>query len=66
RAFGLQQAVSGGIGTAIIFGVKRGLFSNEAGLGSAPNVAAVAYVKHPVNQGIVQAFRNSQTTNVGF
>ncbi len=55
-AFGLEQAVSGGIGTAIIFGVKRGLFSNEAGLGSAPNVAAVAYVKHPVNQGIVQAF----------
>lgn len=55
-AFGLEQAVSGGIGTAIIFGVKRGLFSNEAGLGSAPNVAAVAYVKHPANQGIVQAF----------
>lgn len=55
-AFGLEQAVSGGIGAAIIFGVKRGLFSNEAGLGSAPNVAAVAYVKHPVNQGIVQAF----------
>ena len=55
-AFGLQQAVGGGIGSAIIFGVKRGLFSNEAGLGSAPNVAAVAYVKHPVNQGIVQAF----------
>ncbi|MEM9002786.1 MAG: alanine/glycine:cation symporter family protein [Cyanobacteria bacterium P01_F01_bin.86] len=55
-AFGLGQAVSGGIGATIIFGVKRGLFSNEAGLGSAPNVAAVAYVKHPVNQGIVQAF----------
>ncbi|MGD1951864.1 MAG: alanine/glycine:cation symporter family protein [Leptolyngbyaceae cyanobacterium] len=55
-AFGMQQAIGGGIGAAIIFGVKRGLFSNEAGLGSAPNVAAVAYVKHPVNQGIVQAF----------
>lgn len=55
-AFGMEQAISGGIGAAIIFGVKRGLFSNEAGLGSAPNVAAVAYVKHPVNQGIVQAF----------
>ncbi|MDJ0707718.1 MAG: alanine/glycine:cation symporter family protein, partial [Leptolyngbyaceae cyanobacterium MO_188.B28] len=55
-AFGLDQAIGGGIGAAIIFGVKRGLFSNEAGLGSAPNVAAVAYVKHPVNQGIVQAF----------
>ncbi len=35
---------------------RRGLFSNEAGLGSAPNVAAVAYVRHPANQGIVQAF----------
>ena len=55
-AFGLESAISGSIGAAIIFGVKRGLFSNEAGLGSAPNVAAVAYVKHPVNQGIVQAF----------
>jgi AGCS family alanine or glycine:cation symporter len=41
---------------AIMQGVKRGLFSNEAGLGSAPNVAAVASVPHPVNQGIVQAF----------
>ncbi|MEA5523048.1 alanine/glycine:cation symporter family protein [Limnoraphis robusta] len=55
-AFGLQQAVSGGVGAAILFGVKRGLFSNEAGLGSAPNVAAVAYVEHPVNQGIIQSF----------
>ncbi|HEY9762003.1 MAG TPA: alanine/glycine:cation symporter family protein [Trichocoleus sp.] len=56
NAFGLQQAVGGGIGAAILLGVKRGLFSNEAGLGSAPNVAAVAYVKHPVDQGIVQSF----------
>ncbi|MEL7086782.1 MAG: alanine/glycine:cation symporter family protein [Cyanobacteria bacterium J06597_1] len=55
-AFGFNSAIAGGIGAAMIFGVKRGLFSNEAGLGSAPNVAAVAYVKHPVNQGIVQAF----------
>jgi AGCS family alanine or glycine:cation symporter len=39
-----------------MMGVKRGLFSNEAGLGSAPNVAAVAYVPHPANQGIVQSF----------
>ncbi|NQD96337.1 sodium:alanine symporter, partial [Pseudomonas sp. CrR25] len=46
---------AGGIGAAIIMGVKRGLFSNEAGLGSAPNVAAVAEVKHPVAQGIVQS-----------
>ncbi len=55
-AFGLEQAVGGGIGAAIAMGVRRGLFSNEAGLGSAPNVAAVAYVPHPVNQGIVQSF----------
>ncbi|MFL1454896.1 alanine/glycine:cation symporter family protein [Marinobacter sp. GN3S48] len=54
-AFGLEPAVGGGIGAAILMGVKRGLFSNEAGLGSAPNVAAVAYVPHPVNQGGVQA-----------
>ena len=55
-AFGLDQAIGGGIGAAIMMGVKRGLFSNEAGLGSAPNVAAVAYVPHPANQGVVQAF----------
>ena len=54
-AFGLEPAFAGGIGAAIIMGVKRGLFSNEAGLGSAPNVAAVAVVKHPVAQGIVQS-----------
>jgi AGCS family alanine or glycine:cation symporter len=55
-AFGLEQAVGGGVGAAILMGVKRGLFSNEAGLGSAPNVAAVAYVPHPANQGVVQSF----------
>lgn len=55
-AFGLEPMVGGGIGAAILMGVKRGLFSNEAGLGSAPNVAAVAYVPHPANQGIVQSF----------
>jgi AGCS family alanine or glycine:cation symporter len=55
-AFGLEPAFGGGIGAAIAMGVRRGLFSNEAGLGSAPNVAAVAYVRHPGNQGIVQAF----------
>jgi|LSQX01.3.fsa_nt_gb AGCS family alanine or glycine:cation symporter len=48
--------IAGGLGAAILMGVKRGLFSNEAGLGSAPNVAAVAEVKHPVAQGIVQSF----------
>jgi len=54
-AFGLNEAVAGGIGAAILQGVRRGLFSNEAGLGSAPNVAAIAYVKHPGQQGLVQA-----------
>ena len=54
-AFGLEPAFAGGIGAAIIMGVKRGLFSNEAGLGSAPNVAAVAQVSHPSAQGIVQS-----------
>ena len=37
-------------------GVKRGLFSNEAGMGSAPNVAATATTSHPVKQGLIQAF----------
>jgi AGCS family alanine or glycine:cation symporter len=55
-AFGFEPAFAGGLGAAIAMGVRRGLFSNEAGLGSAPNVAAVAYVRHPANQGIVQAF----------
>lgn len=55
-AFGLEPAIGGGIGAAILMGVKRGLFSNEAGLGSAPNVAAVAYVPHPASQGVVQSF----------
>lgn len=54
-AFGLEPAFAGGIGAAIIMGVKRGLFSNEAGLGSAPNVAAVAEVPHPAAQGVVQS-----------
>ncbi|WP_172332152.1 sodium:alanine symporter family protein [Mangrovicoccus sp. HB161399] len=56
NAFGLREAVAGGMGAAIAQGLRRGLFSNEAGLGSAPNVAAVAYVPHPVTQGIVQSF----------
>jgi len=55
NAFGFEEAVGGGMGAAVAQGLRRGLFSNEAGLGSAPNVAAVAYVKHPVSQGIVQA-----------
>ncbi len=54
-AFGLNEAVAGGMGAAIMMGVNRGLFSNEAGLGSAPNVAAAAYVEHPAQQGMVQS-----------
>lgn len=55
NAFGAKQAVGGAVGVAIIQGVKRGLFSNEAGEGSAPNAAAVAETSHPVRQGLVQA-----------
>ncbi|KAE9530274.1 MULTISPECIES: alanine/glycine:cation symporter family protein [Testudinibacter] len=54
-AFGLDSVVGGGMGVAIAQGMRRGLFSNEAGLGSAPNVAATADVKHPVTQGIAQS-----------
>jgi len=54
-AFGLNQAVGGMVGAAIMNGVKRGLFSNEAGEGSAPNAAATAAVSHPVKQGLIQA-----------
>ncbi|MFC2316718.1 MAG: alanine/glycine:cation symporter family protein, partial [Selenomonas massiliensis] len=55
-AFSPQAAVGGGIGTAILTGIRRGLFSNEAGEGSIPNAAATANVTHPVKQGLVQAF----------
>ncbi len=55
NAFGLQEAVSGGMGAALTQGLRRGLFSNEAGLGSAPNVAATAKVNHPISQGITQS-----------
>ena len=55
EAFGFEQALGGGLGTALVLGVKRGLFSNEAGEGSAPNVAATASVSHPVKQGLIQA-----------
>ncbi len=54
-AFGLQQAVGGAMGAALVQGIKRGLFSNEAGMGSAPNAAAAADVTHPVKQGFIQA-----------
>ncbi len=55
NALGFKEAVGGGIGAALSQGMQRGLFSNEAGLGSAPNVAATARVKHPVGQGISQS-----------
>lgn len=53
-AFGLKQAVGGGMGAALMQGIKRGLFSNEAGMGSAPNAAATATTSHPVKQGLIQ------------
>ncbi|ELR64882.1 sodium/alanine symporter family protein [Photobacterium marinum] len=55
NAFGWEEAVGGGMGAAMAQGLRRGLFSNEAGLGSAPNVAATADVTHPVSQGITQS-----------
>jgi AGCS family alanine or glycine:cation symporter len=54
-AFGIEQIAGGGLGATIMNGVKRGLFSNEAGEGSAPNVAATAACSHPVKQGLIQA-----------
>lgn len=54
NAFGWEQAIGGSIGAALMQGIKRGLFSNEAGMGSAPNVAATADVSHPVKQGLIQ------------
>lgn len=54
-AFGVHQAVGGMVGAAVSQGVKRGLFSNEAGEGSAPNAAATAETTHPVKQGLIQA-----------
>lgn len=53
-AFGVEQVVGGGMGAAVMQGIKRGLFSNEAGMGSAPNAAATASTSHPVKQGLIQ------------
>ncbi|MGF1473356.1 MAG: alanine/glycine:cation symporter family protein [Rubrobacteraceae bacterium] len=53
-AFGLREAIGGGIWIAMMQGIRRGLFSNEAGMGSAPNAAATASVTHPAKQGLVQ------------
>lgn len=55
NAFGFGQVAGGGLGATMMNGIKRGLFSNEAGEGSAPNVAATAAVTHPVKQGLIQS-----------
>ena len=54
HAIGLEQVAGAGVGAAFAQGMRRGLFSNEAGEGSAPNAAATATVSHPVKQGLVQ------------
>lgn len=55
EAFGLRQVVAGGFGAVIMNGAKRGLFSNEAGSGSAPCAAAAADISHPAKEGLLQA-----------
>lgn len=55
NAFGIEEVFGGAIGAAIINGFQRGLLSNEAGMGSAPNAAASAAVRHPVQQGLIQS-----------
>lgn len=56
NAFDFHAAAGGIAGSCMMYGIKRGLFSNEAGVGSAPNAAAAASVSHPVKQGLVQMF----------
>ncbi|WP_026831790.1 alanine/glycine:cation symporter family protein [Exiguobacterium undae] len=51
-----KMLAGGAIGAAVLNGIRRGLFSNEAGMGSAPNAAATAEVSHPVKQGLIQSF----------
>ena len=55
-AFSWQKLLAGTLGATIMTGARRGLFSNEAGMGSAPNAAATAQTSHPIKQGYVQAF----------
>lgn len=55
NAFGFEQLAGGGLGATMMNGIKRGLFSNEAGEGSAPNIAATASTTHPVKQGLIQS-----------
>lgn len=56
NAFAIPSIIGGGVGTIIMTGLKRGVFSNEAGLGSIANIAATADIKHPVKQGMIQSF----------
>lgn len=56
QAFDFKAIFGGFSGSCVMYGIKRGLFSNEAGMGSAPNAAATAEVSHPVKQGLVQMF----------
>lgn len=55
NAFGIEQVAGGSLGATMMNGIKRGLFSNEAGEGSAPNIAATASTTHPVKQGLIQS-----------
>lgn len=55
QAFGLKQMVAGGFGAVLMNGVKRGLFSNEAGSGSAPCASSTSHVSHPVKSGMLQS-----------
>jgi len=54
QAFGIEQAATGAFAFMVMQGIKRGLFSNEAGMGSTPNAGATAEVSHPVKQGFIQ------------
>ena len=54
QAFDFEAIFGGFAGSAMVIGIKRGLFSNEAGMGSAPNAAAAAHTTHPAKQGMVQ------------
>lgn len=61
-AFDLRSVMGGFSGSCVMYGIKRGLFSNEAGVGSAPNASASAEVEHPVKQGLVQVLSVSIDT----
>ncbi len=63
-AFDFSSFFGGFAGSAVLYGIKRGLFSNEAGMGSAPNAAATASVSHPVKQGLVQTLSAENISGV--